>query len=617
MKKILSIILLLSSCFLQTNAQLRANDEPFDILNGRWENTMETGSMIKSTRSGGIDFSNVPGAYKDIRIFQKLGFAAENSFAIGFYFTVSDVSNTGAALLPMVLTAGNAAPSNPSNQPAVQTNQNALGILFQTPLNNKKSLQISPYLKVGATPQTALYDKFIRLEYNKSYFIQLKRCNGTNGNLTVKLKNEIVGSVDFIIPNNIGNLSYLQAANMVQASQYRNCSAKAALFTYNPERLMNCGTISTPVDPIKTPVENPVSFNGILDYEDFTNKQYSKPGSGCCQLMQVQYGEFKNGYITEGAKIFNPIAPGDCYDVLSINRSIVFPGRRTIVYSDNTNKRNTLDFPDTGVVHFNVYKNKVLTNTVTLKTRNRYNHSITEDFVQIVNGKAQKILTNKYTYNKIGDDFPATCMSYKNDDSSKYLKISYFSKKRNITSFTVFNSETNNTVTYTVLKDKDKYSRFSRMSPLHYYIGLQTPENPNPIFNLFAFGGDLITDLVPDKEIDGATKIHFDYTFVKNANSHLASMRGTNGTNLVFDYDCNYSKPEKIVPSPPEVKEPPKEVKQVEPPVDPVKKPKYVMDPKDMKKPNTPTEVKKPIDVKKPITKDSIPITIPPAKSKG
>jgi hypothetical protein len=162
-----------------------------------------------------------------------------------------------------------------------------------------------------------------------------------------------------------------------------------------------------------------------------------------------------------------------------------------------------------------------------------------------------------------------------------------------------------------VLRDKNKYTRFWRFSPLHYYVGLQTPEKPDAILNVFAFAGDLITDLIPDKEIDGSTKIHFDYTFVKNTNSHLTSMRGSNGTNIVFDYDCNYNKADKITPPPPPKKEEPKDITPVDPPKDDIKKPKNVMDPKEMKDP------KKNGEVKKPISKDSIPTPIVPVKGKG
>jgi hypothetical protein len=611
MKNYFICLALLFFCSTQLKAQLRASEEPFDVLNGKWENTTYTSSIIKANNSGGINFTNVPGAYNDIRIFQKLGFEMPNSFAVGFYFTVKQVSSTGAALLPVVFTSSNLPPSNPHNQPAVQTNQNALGVLFTTPHRDNKKLQICPYIKNGNMPITELYSKFISIEYNQSYFVQLNRCNGTQGNILVKLKNKIVGSIDFTIPANMGPLNYVQAANLVQANQYRNCTAVATLFSYNPEKNMQC---STTANPSPAPIEQPIpSINtgGIVDYEDMTSRPIDKLGPGCCQLMQVQYGDYKNGYVTEGAKRYNALVAADCSDVLSINRSIVFPGRRTIVYSDNTNKQNTLFIPDTGIIDFKIYKNKTLTNTINFQYQRRFSHSLTEEFTQITNGKTIPLLTNKYVYNKPLDDFPLYCISYKDGDSSKYLKINYFGKKRNINSFTVFNSETNSTVNYTVLRDKNKYTRFWRFSPLHYYVGLQTPEKPDAILNVFAFAGDLITDLIPDKEIDGSTKIHFDYTFVKNTNSHLTSMRGSNGTNIVFDYDCNYNKADKITPPPPPKKEEPKDITPVDPPKDDIKKPKNVMDPKEMKDP------KKNGEVKKPISKDSIPTPIVPVKGKG
>jgi hypothetical protein len=293
------------------------------------------------------------------------------------------------------------------------------------------------------------------------------------------------------------------------------------------------------------------SNTNIIDYEDLTTKPIDKLGPGCCQLISLQYGEYKNGYVIQGAKAYNPIMAADCSDVLSTNRSAVFPGRRTILYTDNTNKQNPLIIADTGKINFEIYTNKILSNTIDFVYTTRFSQSVTEEFTKINNGKKIILLTNKYVYSKPLDDFPLYCISYKNGDSSKFFKTNFFGKKRNINSFTVWNSETKATNNYTVIRDKNKYSRFWRFSPLHYYIGLQTPESPNPILNVFAFAGDLITDIIPDSEKFGATKIHFDYTYVKNTNSHLTSMNGTNGTHIVFDYDCNYGKPNKTIPPPP------------------------------------------------------------------
>jgi hypothetical protein len=542
--------------FIVTATAQTLINAPFNLKNSSWQNVSKNKSIIAPKNNTGINFIDVPGATNDTRIIQKLKYAIPEIFTVAFNFTVSKVSTTGAALLPFVFTADNKAPSNPDNQPSVQTFQNALGIIFQTPKNQNDNLQIAPYVKIGAEPQVQLYNNYIKIDYKKPYTIFLQRCSLDKANLSVQQDGKLIGSVNFDIPVNIGSLTYVQAANMVQASQYRMCSATADGFFYESKATIDCNNTTTTVKEIEKPIVTLPTNTGIVDYEDIANRFIEKLGPGCCQVQKVQYGEYKDGYITQGAKKYNPLAAADCSDVLSINRSIVFPNRRTILYSDNTNKQNTLDIPDIGIVDFSVFKNKAITHTIQFKYKTRYSQSLSEVFTQFVNNKKVPLLTNNYMYDKPFDDFPLYCISYKNGDSSKYLKISYFGKKRNINSFTVWNSETNTTVNYNVLRDKNKYARFWRFSPLHYYVGLQTPENPNAILNVFAFAGDLITDIIPDGETDGAKKIHFDYTFVKNANSHLTSMRGTNGTDIVFDYDCNYSKPERIIPPPPP---PPKE----------------------------------------------------------
>ncbi len=606
MKKILLAITLVLCIGEIIKAQVvAATDTPFDLLNTPWETTKRNYGIIKSNRNTSISYTDVPGADNDIRIYQRLAFPMPNTFAVKFYFTVNDVSNVGAALLPIVFTAGNQAPSNPDQVPAEQTNQDALGILFQTPLNNKNSLQISPYIKKGATPEVALYNKMIKLEYKKAYTIQLTRCNATKGNITVKLKEELIGSVDFDIPANLNTLTYMQAANMVQASRYRNCSAISSIIYYIPEKYINCNVNEKPADPIKpvdaTPVEVKTNAYDIIDHEDIANKLVERLGPGCCQLQSVQYGEHKSGFVTQGTLKFNALAQADCNDVLSINKSIVFPGRRTIVYFDNitTNDAIQIMAMDTLKAGFKIYKNKQLTNTITYITESRYMKCSSEDYTHLVNNQLVPMLTNKYFYNKPLDDFPAYCISYRNGDSTKYLRITYTGKKRNITSFTVWNSETNNTVTYEVIRDKNKYTRFSLSSPMHYFIGLQTPENPNPILNVFGFRGDQINDIVPSSNADGATKVHFDYTFIKNASSHLTSMRGTNGTNIIFNYDCNYDKPVRDITPPPPPKEEPK-VTPVDAPKDIIKPPKNPHNPKEMGGQNKPVDIKKPVDTKKP-----------------
>jgi hypothetical protein len=609
-KLLLLFLLLIGINNYASNAQSLAG-APFNLQAAQWQSSANNNAKI-TINTNGITHNIIPGAYKDVRMYQKLTAPLPEQFTVGFNFTVTNVSNTGASLLPLVFTAGNQAPSNPENQPSVQTNQNALGILFQTPLNRKGELQIAPYVKIGATPMVNLYAKFISIAYNKAYTIILTKCNAVKANITVKLNGALVGSTDFTIATNLGNLNYVQVANLVQASQYRNNSTSAQAFFYTPQSNITCSNntdsdIKTdPIKPIKDTLIT-ADNGGVTDYEDMPNRPIDKLGPGCCQVTNVQYGPFKNGYITVGAKKYNPLMQYDCNDVLSMNKSIVFPGRRTIVYKDN-NTPDFLNIPDTGVVNYTIYKNKSVSHTIEFVYTNRFNNSISEKFTQTLNGAQVPLLTNIYSYNKKYDDFPASCISYKNGDSSKYLKTTFFGKK-SIQSFTVFNSETNNTVTYNVVRDKSKNTRFWRFSTLHYYIGLQTPENPNPLLNVFGFAGDLITDIIPEQPIDGAVKIHFDYTFIKNTSTHITSMRGTNGTDIVFTYDCNYEKPIRITPPPPTDK-PKVVIKEtpVDAPKEEIKKPRNVFNPKEMMTPTNPKEIVKPTKT------DSVPTPIVPKK---
>ena len=627
MKKIITSFLFLIFCFA-TKAQ-SINDAPFKLAAENWKTVAPKSTLLTSTNEG-INYNSIPGAAKDVRIYQGLSTPMPERFTVAFNFTVTNVSATGAALLPLVFTSGELAPSNPDGRPSEQTNQNALGILFQTPLKNNKILQIAPYVKTGAVPQTELYNKFIKIDYNKPYTIILTRCNKTMANITVKLDGVKVGEVPFVLPQNLDNLNYIQAANMVQASQYRNCSATATQFYYAATNEIGCAASSMPTTSateITTLAQSPPMNTGIIDYEDLTSMPIEKVNPGCCQIAKVQFGQNKNGYVTEDINRYKNQLSGCSSDVLNTNRSLVFPGRVTINYGTNlpADLFRLHEF-DTARSQFQIFKNKKLIHVIKIIAPTRKMKYYREEFIQVVDNKYIPTLTNQYFYSKLGDDFPAYCISYKNGDSTKYIKINYFGKKRNINSFTLWNSETNNTVNYTVVRDNDKYTRFYNGNPLHYYVGLHTPDKPNPILNCFAFAGDLITDIIPDKELDGATKIHFDYTFIKRpGKSYITSLSGTNGTYITYEYDCNNDKPEiKVLPpvkqpplettpveppklptKDPKITPPPKEVPigttPVEPPKLPIKTPKNVMDPKEMKgkdknKPKVPVKIDVPKD---------------------
>ncbi len=577
MKKYLCSILFLLFSIL-ANAQ-SITGAPFKLGSADWKTVSPKGNLLTANNTIGINYNSIPGANSDVRIYQKLQTPMPEKFTVAFNFTVTNVSATGAALLPLVFTSGDLAPSNPDNKPREQTNQNAFGILFQTPLNNNKSLQISPYVKLGTAPQTDLYNNFIKIDYNKPYTIFLTKCTKTLANITVKLDGEFIGTINFSVPQNLGNLNYIQAANMVQASQYRNCSATATQFYYVATNEIGCNTAPPSVIPIEaTTTPNLPANTGIMDYEDMTSFPIEKVNPGCCQIARVQFGDYKGGYITEDINRYKNQLSGCSSDILAFNRSVVFPGRTTVLYSTNMpNDLFKLHEIDSSREQFQVFKNKELVNNIIITAPTRKMLYFREEFKRVVNGKYTPILTNQYFYNRLGDDFPAFSISYKNGDSSKYIKINYFGKKRNINTFTVWNSETKTTVNYTVVRDNDKYTRFWRGNPLHYYVGLQTPENPNPILNVFAFAGDLITDIIPDKEIDAATKIHFDYTFLKKSKSFITSVRGTNGTYITYEYDCNNEKPEiKILPP---IKQLPTETTPVEPPKVPTKDPKITPPP--------------------------------------
>ncbi len=611
MKKYISIATILLFALNVISFSQNLDNAPFNLNKNTWTILPSpNNTRINIENDNSLSFFNLPGAIYDMRIYQKLSFQMPETFTVGFNFNVKNVGKVGAALLPLVFTAGNLAPSNPDNQANVQTNQDALGIIFQTPLNDSINLQIAPYVKIGATPQVTLYNNFIKIDKRKAYTIILRRCTKTKVSLTVLLNNALVGKVAFGIPANFKTLTYVQSSNMVQASSFRKCTGTINQFFYTDENKMSCED-KNPPDVILPPTETNKTVastsnnTGIIDYEDMTSFPIEKVNPGCCQIAKVQFGENKGGYITEDINRGKVQLSGCSSDVLATNRSVVFPGRRTVLYVTNMpNDLFKVQEIDTSREQFQIFKNKELVNNIIITAPTRKKLYFKEEFKRVVNGKYTPILTNQYFYNRLGDDFPAYSISYKNGDSSKYIKINYFGKKRNINNFTVWNSETNSTVNYTVVRDNDKYTRFWNGNPLHYYVGLQTPENPTPVLNVFCFAGDLITDIIPDKEIDGATKIHFDYTFLKKSKSFITSLKGTNGTYITYEYDCNNVLPEVRKLPPP----PPKETQKtdpVNPPPVEIKKPKNVMDPKEM------------IDIKRQketIKKDSVLTPIIPKK---
>jgi hypothetical protein len=178
--------------------------------------------------NGKCIISNLPGAYKDIRAVSKTRFNFNGNFTMCFDFKLTAHSNAGVALLPLVLTNGAIAPSNPDQEPHVQTNQHALGVLALSEhyFNGSEDIWLEPYIK-NSNIVTRDTSKKVRIKLHTPYKVIINNMVGGLSFMTVidLLTSKEVGKVAFTAPASY-HFSRLQMANLVQADQRRNCSAE-------------------------------------------------------------------------------------------------------------------------------------------------------------------------------------------------------------------------------------------------------------------------------------------------------------------------------------------------------------------------------------------------------
>jgi hypothetical protein len=190
-----------------------------------------------------VRFNQIKGAPNDVRVFSSCD-AVENAFTVQFRFKIIMAGSNGSALIPFAFTTGTEAVSNPDNQPTVQTNQDALGVMFSTPKNNNTLLQLFPYVKKGTYVQP--FNAYIPLQLQKEYNVILQRCNPKTGMLSVFAGSTLVQSLVFQIEQPLSTFYFAQASNMVQAWEQRMCSAEATDYAYTLSNVMPCNEKAMP-----------------------------------------------------------------------------------------------------------------------------------------------------------------------------------------------------------------------------------------------------------------------------------------------------------------------------------------------------------------------------------
>jgi hypothetical protein len=554
------IIFCVLSLVLQN--ELRAQ-LPFDV-NGYWQHSDANQKNIVP-ENGTISYFRMPGANDDIRSCQKLTTDLPTVFKLSFTFAVTQVNYEGAALIPIAFTAGNLPISNPDKQPALQTYQDALGILFQTPHKNNRILQITPYLKQKDKPFIQLYKDYIKLEYNVPYNIVLQRCNATSGNLTVYSYGKLIGNKVFTIPANLQTLRYVQASNMVQASSQRGSCAYAKQFAFTTSTNDLCGNtipdvkLEVPVEtpPIITPTETAPVYepssntpttsnpNATIKVGNrvFTNPNLNSTG-GCCIMQTGSINNYIGGM---------PDLEGN-YNVACFQHNTLNYAFKNGIRLDNGYAK--WQGPDRNCV--TEFTNNIATKRIEFENTDRSQMFYTkESYIDLGDGKNNLLKRTLYTieffYSKKKDK-PDSAIGYAGADKSKgYQTIIYNHKKNNITEAVLKNSVDGSVQNYKVTLDTKKYNRLHSNYRINYYVGLQTFTSPNLLFTINGFSGDQVNDITPVDNIGKAQAYHFDYTYIKeNVKTYITSIRCNNGMKLDFTYEC-----QKLVVTPPITKVPP------------------------------------------------------------
>jgi hypothetical protein len=548
---------------LATNAQA-----PFNI-NGYWQHSDANKSNILPTGNS-ISYIKIKGANDDIRSCQPLAFAMPVSFKFSFNFSVSTVSQEGAALIPVAFTTGNIPVSNPDKDPSKQTYQDALGIIFQTPHKNNKDLQLAVYLKHRDKPFTNLYAEFIKINYNQTYKVVLQRCSATEGAFSVFENGQMIGKKTFSIPSGLAQLNYMQASNMVQASAMRSCNAFANLFEYTTELDNTCAGNA---------INNMPELPPNIPTETSVNEE--------TKSIETTITPASNSTIKVGNKVFtnpNPNSTGGCCIMLtgSINNYIGGTPDLESNYNTACFQHNTLNYAFANAVRLETgfakwqgpdkpfiteYTNNVATKQIVFENDNiSHIHYKKESYMDLGDGKNNKAARTLYTIDYFfskNNYKPDSAIGYAGADKAiGYQTIIYTYKKNNVIAATLKNSKDGSVQNYKVELDKGKYNRLHLSFRINYFVGLQTFTNPNLLFTINGLSGDQVNDIIPVENNGTAKAYHFDYTYIKeNVKTYISSIRGSNGMKLDFTYDC-----QKLKVNYPIFKEPTKEIPTELPP---------------------------------------------------
>ena len=254
--------------------------EDFSSNNG-WMN----GAVVPTSldiKNGKLLGRNIPGAYRDERLYKRLPREVGDNFQVSFDLVVNDFGASGGSYLPVVLTAENMPASNPDNNINVQTMQSAFGVLCMNYLNlspNKK-LWLEPYVKNYGTVQVMNESQKIEIEKYKYYKVIFKK-NRNIGNLIVLDEyGSQVGFVKYEMQAGVRDFNYVQASNLVQASEDRRMSADVDNICISNFKEYTPVKITPPVkgENPNSPIKELTGYVRLIAFEDFNQNKKRDEG---------------------------------------------------------------------------------------------------------------------------------------------------------------------------------------------------------------------------------------------------------------------------------------------------------------------------------------------------
>ena len=233
-------------------------------------------------KNGKLVGKNIPGAYRDERIYKRLPREVGDNFQASFNLVVNDFGASGGSYLPVVLTAENIPASNPDNNINVQTMQSAFGVLCMNYLNLSPSnkLWLEPYVKNYGTVQVMNESQKIQIEKNKNYKVIFKK-NGKIGNLIVlDGYGSQVGFVKYEMQAGVRDFNYVQATNLVQASEDRRMSADVDNICISNFKEYTPVKITPPIkgENTNTPTKELTGYVRMIAFEDFNQNKKRDEG---------------------------------------------------------------------------------------------------------------------------------------------------------------------------------------------------------------------------------------------------------------------------------------------------------------------------------------------------